>query len=113
METILTVLFTLAFVLAAYAHYQWWAWRNVALRQEAFINNPNVKAKDKEAEYKDSYEATINALSDERRAQHEAMTEVFDYLNDSQPFGSHNEGLMQCRNLLLKVIQSSTYGRGE
>ena len=67
---------------------------------------------EREDESKREYERLVNALDDERRAQQEALTEAFDYLNDNQPFGSHNEGLMQVRNMLMRTIQLSTYGRG-
>jgi hypothetical protein len=92
---------------------QWFVWRKRAHHLRAFIENPNVKAVDKEAEYKDSYEAKINALEDERREQHEAMLEVFDVLNDlpSNPDRWPVEQIQQSRNVLLRAIQNSTYGR--
>jgi hypothetical protein len=96
-------------VVAAFFGWQWWAWRKAAMELRAFIENPNVTAVDRQQEYKHSYEAMVNALSDERRAQHEAMMQVFDYLNDNKPFGSHQEGLNQCRNVLLTAIQNSTW----
>lgn len=111
METLDTVGFTLLFVAWLFTTWQAYEWRKRAQSAEAFINNPNVKAVDKETAYKDSFEAKVNALEDERRDQHETLMEAFDYLNDHQPFGSHNDGLMQIRNKLMTSIQLSTYGR--
>ncbi len=88
-------------------------WKGAALKYKAFIENPNVKARDKETEYKNTYQAKLNALDNERRNQLETMTEVFDFINDNAPFSSHQEGLMQCRNRLLVAIQNSTYGRAD
>ena len=88
-------------------------WRDRAIKLQAFIENPNVQQVDKDKQYKESYEAMVNALSEERRQQMVAMTEAFDYLNDNGPFeANHNAGLMQVRNVLLRAIQISTYGRG-
>lgn len=112
MDQLTTVVITLLSVAFALSAWQAYEWRKSALKMQAFIENPNVKAVDKQTEYKDSYEAMVNALEDERRDQHETMMEAFDYLNDHHPFGSHNDGLMQIRNKLMASIQLSTYGRG-
>jgi len=104
-----TVVMTLV---AAFCGWQWYAWRQTAMKMQEFIENPNntpVSQESKEKAYKDSYEAMLNALSDERRQQKDAMMEVFDFLNDNRPFGSHQEGLAQCRNILLRAIQNSTW----
>lgn len=111
MEMVITaVLFTLMACGLLYAGNQWHLWRKRALQLQAFVENPNVQARDKEAEYKDSYEAMKNALDEERRQQHVAMNEVFDVLNE-EAHESDNPRLMQCRNVLLKALQISTYGR--
>ncbi len=111
MENVTTVLITLLIVATALSTHLARQWRKQALAYKAFIDNPNVKAVDKEAEYKDTFEAQLNALDTERREINEAMLEVFDYLNDERPFGSHQEGLDQCRNKLMRAIQNSTHGR--
>lgn len=113
MEQVTTVAITLLCVAFALSTWQAYEWRKRAMSLKAFVENPNVQAVDKQAAYKDSYEAKVNALEDERRDQHETMMEAFDYLNEHQPFGSHNDGLMQIRNKLMTSIQTSTYGRGE
>ena len=105
--TIAITLLTVAACLMAWIAHRW---RQRALSAEAFINNPNVKARDKEIEYKDSYERLVNALEDERRQQHEAIIEVFDYLNSRD---NNETQLQQCRNVLLVAIQNSSYGRGD
>lgn len=56
-------------------------------------------------------QAYIDNLQTERQLHHDTMVETFDYLNDSSPFGSHNEGLMQLRNKLMLAIQTSTVGK--
>lgn len=112
METVVVIWFTLMTVAAIGNGYFAYQWRKTALSYQAFINDPNVKVRDKEAEYKDSFEAQLNALDEERRRINVAVTEVFDFLNDNGPFGSHDEQLKQCRNVLLTALQTSTY-RGE
>ncbi len=52
---------------------------------------------------------TVDSLYEERRIINEALLEVFDYLNDQAPFGSHQEGLTMCRNKLLDALQASTF----
>jgi hypothetical protein len=41
------------------------------------------------------------------------MMEAFDYINDNGPFGTHDIGLMQVKGVLIRAIQTSTYGRGK
>lgn len=117
MESIFASITTFLVIIAAFACYQWYEWRQRAMKMQAFIQDPNVKQVDKQAEYKESYEAKLNALSGERQQQHEAMNEVFDFINDNYSDRDHPlkdprvPGLMQCRNVLLKAIADSTYGR--
>lgn len=86
-------------------------WRDRAIKLQAFIENPNVQQVDKDKQYKESYEAKVNALEGERQEQHDTLLEVFSFLNDNQPFTSHHEGLMQCRNKLMRTLQNSSFGR--
>ena len=113
MENIMVMaltLLTVAFALSAHTAYRW---RKMALDLKAFVENPNVKAVDKQQEYKDTFEAQINALDEERRQINVALTDAFDYLYDNGPFeANHNAGLMQVRNVLLRALQISTHGRG-
>lgn len=109
---IMALILGLVISITCFAGYQWYCWRKSALSAKAFIENPNVTAVDKEQQYKESYEAMVNALDEERRQQLVAMTEAFDYLNENGPFAdSHHTGLMQVRNVLLRAIQISTHGR--
>jgi hypothetical protein len=41
------------------------------------------------------------------------MMEAFEYINTKGPFGTHDIGLMQVKNVLIHAIQNSTYGRGK
>jgi hypothetical protein len=112
-EMIITVIITLYGVGAMFCASQWYLWRKRAMSLKAFIENPNVEAVDKQAEYKDSFEAQINALDEERRQIQVALLEAFDYLNDNGPFEEGKQtGLMQVRNVLMRAIQISTHGRG-
>jgi hypothetical protein len=113
METVMTIAASIAVCIAAFCAWQWQLWRKNALSAQAFIDNPNVQAVDKQQQYKDTFEAQINALDEERRQINVAMTEAFDFLNDNGPFeANHNAGLMQVRNVLLRALQISTHGRG-
>lgn len=113
MESITTVALTLLVVATALSAHTAYKWRKLALELKAFVENPNVQAVDKQQEYKDTFEAQINALDEERRQINVALTEAFDYLNDNGPFeANHNSGLMQVRNVLLRALQISTHGRG-
>lgn len=107
MENLLSQLTIMSMVVAAFSTWQWRMWRKTALSQRATQQEPA----ERETQYQESYQAKLNALEDERRDQLETMTEVFDFLNDQSPFGSHQEGLMQCRNKLLTSIQTNTFGR--
>ena len=112
---LLPILYGAALAILAGTSYQWrkaaQLWEKQAKELEAFINDPNVKLREKQLEYKDTYEAQVNALSEERRQIDVAMNEVFDVLNEYALVLSEPR-LMQCRNILLKAISVSTYGRG-
>jgi hypothetical protein len=113
MENWTVVLLTLLGVATALSAHLAYHWRKIAIDYREFFDNPNVQQVDKQAEYKDTYEAQINALDEERRQIQVALTEAFDYLNDNGPFGdNHQAGLMQVRNVLLRAISISTHGRG-
>jgi hypothetical protein len=113
-EIAITIVITALTGLLVLAIHEMQGWKKLARKYKAFIDNPNVKVRDKEAEYKDSYEAKVNALEDERREQHEAIMQTFEVLNSlpSNPTSWPVEQLRQCRNVLLTAIQHSTYGRG-
>ena len=112
------LLYVAALVILASTTYQWrkaaLMWRDQARELEAFIKDPNVKAVDKQTEYKDSYEAMVNALSEERRRNHEAMVAVFDVLNElpNNPDRVNLQQIMQAKNVLIYAIQHDTFGRG-
>lgn len=110
MEIALGIIMSLLSCIAMFCGWQWYAWRKTALS----AMQPRETAVTAEAQYKDSYEAAVNALDEERRQINVAMTEAFDYLNDNGPFGdNHQAGLMQVRNVLLRALQISTHGRGK
>jgi hypothetical protein len=111
MEIALSIMLTIVSCALVFAAWQWNLWRKSAQSAQEFINNPNVKAVDKQAEYKDTFEAQINALDEERRQINVAMTEVFDVLNDETD-KRDDPRLMQCRNILLRALNISTHGRG-
>lgn len=111
MEIILSVMLTIVSCTSVFCAWQWSLWRKNAMEMKAFIDNPNVQAVDKQQAYKDTFEAQINALSEERRQIDEAMNEVFDVL-DEEAQESDDPRLMQARNVLVRAIQISTYGRG-
>ena len=106
---IMSIVLGFVSALAGFAMWQWQAWRKAALSGQG--PSPQDR-EDKDQQYKDSYEALVNSLDEERRQQQVAMTEAFDFINDNGPFGSHDEGLKQVRNVLLYAIQNSSYGRG-
>ena len=106
---IVAVTFTVLVCALLFVGNQYYQWRKIARRQQEFINTPNVHVPDKEQEYKDTFEARLNALDEERRQIHTAVEEVFDLLCDK---AGDDVALQQCRNVLLKALQISTYGRG-
>ncbi len=112
--TLAQLIYVIALAVCMAATYTWrkaaLTWKQQAKQLEDFIKDPNVAVRDKETEYKNSYEAMVNALDEERRQQHVAMNEVFDVLNDEAQ-ETDDPRLMQCRNILLRAIQISTYGR--
>lgn len=89
---------------AAYALSQWQIWKRRAIAEHQTVNALKGQV--------NRSHTILDNLEDERKLQHDAMMESFDFLNDNQPFGSRNEGLMQVKNVLLHAIQNSTYGRG-
>lgn len=113
MEIAITVAITMLTMGVCFMAYLAYRWRERALEVEAFVKDPNVTVRDKETEYKDSYEAKVNALEDERRVIHETLMEVFDVLNElpSNPDRINLPQLMQARAKLLTTIQISSYGR--
>lgn len=101
METfyvVITAIFGSAFGLSA---TMWWAWRSRALNMHIELQSHKNQI--------ERVNQMWNNLHDERLRNHRAMMEVFDFLNNSAPFGSHNEQLMQCKNVLLHAIQNSTF----
>jgi len=110
METITIVAMTLLVVATALSAHTAYQWRKLALDYKSFIENPNVQQVDKQQEYKDTFEAQINALDEERRQISVAMNEVYDVL-DEEAQKSDDPRLMQARNVLLRAIAISTYGR--
>lgn len=106
METIiLQVITAIVFGTTGYAVAQWQIWKHRAI---------NLHRECSEISHRlDRSGEMFTNLEDERKLQHEAMNTAFDFLNEQQPFGSHNDGLMEIRNVLLHAIQNSSYGRGE
>lgn len=93
----------------------WWrraalSWKEDAERLEAFIKDPRITPRDKEKDYRETFEHRLNALNEERRQIHVAINEVFDVLNEEAQ-ETDDVRLMQCRNILLRAITISTYGR--
>lgn len=89
----------------AYALSQWQVWRARALYQLGKTKEAGLQVH--------RANEMMNNFDDERRIQHEAMMEAFDYINDNGPFGTHDIGLMQVKGVLIRAIQTSTYGRGK
>ena len=84
-----------------FSTWQWGCWRRRAISERNdVLSHKSVVAKQ---------QGMTNSLDDERRRDNNALVEVFDYLNEHQPFGSHNDGLMQCRGVLLHAIQNNTW----
>ena len=81
--------------------YQWQLWRGRAIRMYHELQSHKNQV--------ERVNLMFNNLHDERLRNHKAMMDVFDCLNDQGPFGSHNEQLMQCKNILLHAIQNSTF----
>ncbi len=104
METINIINIILCGV-AGLALSQWYTWRMRALYQHRQTTASKAQV--------DRAQQIANNLDDERRVQHEAMMEAFDYINDNGPFGTNDIGLMQVKGVLLRAIQTSTYGRGK
>ena len=112
MENLIAVMYGITVATAVFAIHSWYKWRQLAMRMMEGKRAQSQEPDTKEPEYKDSFEAQINALDDERRQIQVALTEAFDYLNDNGPFEeNHNTGLMQVRNVLLRAISISTHGR--
>lgn len=100
-----TVLILVLGVAAAYSLSQWQLWKNRAVMQND-QRNAAVGQVERANEM-------MGNLDDERKLSHDAMMNAFDYLNDNQPFGQFDIGLMEVRKVLLHAIQNSTYGRGK
>lgn len=81
--------------------WQWQLWRNRAIRMYHELQSHKNQI--------ERVNLMWNNLQDERKRNHNAMMEVFDFLNESAPFGSHDEQLRQCKNVLLHAIQNSSY----
>lgn len=81
--------------------WQWQLWRNRAIRMYHELQSHKNQV--------ERVNMMWNNLQDERKRNNDAMMEVFDCLNDNAPFGSHNEQLMQAKNILLHAIQNSSY----
>jgi len=83
------------------ALWQWQLWRNRAIRMYHELQSHKNQV--------ERVNLMWNNLHDERHRNHRAMMDVFDCLNDNAPFDSHNEQLMQAKNILLHAIQNSTF----
>jgi hypothetical protein len=101
METTTIIIFAILGSLTGYSAMQWQLWRGRAIRMAQELQSHKNQI--------ERVNLMWNNLHDERLRNHKAMMEVFDFLNDSQPFGSHQEQLMQCKNVLLHAIQNSTF----
>jgi hypothetical protein len=108
MDIVFGIILSLLSCAAMFCGWQWYAWRKSALS----AMQPRDTAVTAETQYKDSYQAAINALDEERRQIDVAMNEVFDVLNE-EAHETDDPRMMQCRNILLRAIQISTYGRGK
>lgn len=105
MEIVVQVVTAIVFGTAGFAVAQWQIWRGRAISLHRECSEISHRL-DRSGEM-------FTNLEDERKLQHEAMNTAFDYLNEHHPFGSHDDGLMEIRAVLLHAIQNSTYGRGQ
>lgn len=112
MENLIAVMYGITVATAVFAIHSWYKWRQLAMQMLEGKRAQSQEPEDREDASKREYERLLNALENERRTQHEAMLEAFEFLNKNTPFASHHQGLMQVRNMLMRTIQVSTYGRG-
>jgi len=110
MENLIAVMYGITVAVAAFAIHSWYKWRQLAMQMMKGNKGAQSQEPDTKAEaYKDSFEAQINALDEERRQINVALNEGFDYLNDNP--NPSNPQHQQVRNVLMRAISISTHGR--